>query len=113
MGRINQEVMKFVDEATELFKEDFREKVIHNNDYVAIREGINETDLTVFKVVDELVFENQFEEQSVTRIEIDESNRRYSIERKYNRLMKYLEEKHPDIIKNFEIQDSDLIDSFY
>lgn len=102
MARVNKELLGFVDEVTEMFVDDYTNNVLHNGEYVAIRGGVNEKDLTIFKITNKVTFEGQFEGQQMTRIEIEESNRRYDVERKYNQLIEYLEKNHESTLKEFE-----------
>ena len=107
MTRVNKKLLGFVDEVAEMFVDDFRNSVLHNTEYVALRSGVDEKDLTIFEITNKVTFEDQFEGQQVTRIEIEKSNSRYSTEREYNRLIEYLEKNHDNILKEFELHSRD------
>lgn len=102
MARINKKMLDFAAKAKEVLAEDYSEDIFCNDDYVALRNGINEVDLTVFEFTNRVTFEDEFEEQQVVRIELEKSNRRYRTEREYNQLMEFLKTNHKDVLKDFE-----------
>lgn len=113
MSVVTKEMLEFVDKITEMFEHDFRNLVLFDENLIAVRTGVNETDLTIFESSNKVIFESHLKEQSVTRIYLDESNKSYDIKNDYKRLVKYLENNHSDILTAYKNNSSEELDYLF